>query len=265
MKTTQTEWGHSRWASLERCPREHHLNYNLGIRSLESRTAASVGIALHRGLAARYDAIKLGVKIDPIRAITVGNEPTHVAAEARRLYDAYNRYWGDRGDFEKVIAVERHVRAKNVPFTTRLDLVVEMGKGEKVLVDHKSASASRGDFLAEHQASSQFVGSVLAWPWKRKGELRVVLNRIIKTNVPSFDRPEFVVSEVQVERFERDITLLEHDLNRYAVNGYWPRHRSSCQTRYGLCQFFALCHQGGVNQAANYKIPVGVDLESELR
>jgi hypothetical protein len=269
--STATEWGHSRWEMLEKCPRAYHYAYDLGIRSTSSSDAAAVGTVVHRALAAYYDPSEA---VEPTLAMARGPEALHVKAEAKRLFEAYRRYWGDHADWrrEDLVATEKHVslviqsRGKEVKFTTRLDLVVKDAQGRHVLVDHKTSSRNSGDFMLEWMASAQFKGSVAAWPYANRGDaIPVTLNRIIKTAVPTFDRQTFVVTPSDVKRWVRDLIALDSDRRRYKRSGYWPRHRSSCIGRYGPCSFYNLCHGAGAGAANEFTVPKGVDLKEAIK
>lgn len=249
LATTATEWGHSRWETLERCPRAYELRYVKQVTAPAMNNAAAIGIATHRGLAEYYLMMKLGKfsrqSID--RAIDLGPEDVFVKAEAKRLLTAYIAYWEEKERWE-VVDVERAVqilipsRGRIVPFTMRLDLVVRES-GRLVLVDHKTAAANRGEFALEHAVNSQFVGSAAAWPYDEPLAF-VTLNRIIRTRVPNFDRHSFAITDAQIKEWKRDHIMLDGDRRRYERAGHYPKHRSSCQGRYGLCDYYNVCHGG---------------------
>lgn len=251
LATTATEWGHSRWETLERCPRSYELRY---VKRVDSgnpmNNAAQIGIATHRGLAEYYSLMKEHRSPKHINAmIDAGPEDVFVKAEAKRLCAAYIAYWEERESFtvvdvERAVGVELKHKGRVVNFTMRLDLVIRDNSGKLILVDHKTTAANRGEFALEHAVNSQFVGSAAAWPYSEPLSA-VMLNRIIRTKVPSFDRHSFIITEAEVQRWKRDHIMLDQDRRRYERAKHYPMHRSSCQGRYGLCDFYNVCHGGG--------------------
>jgi hypothetical protein len=271
---TATLWGHSRWATLERCPREYALKYLLGVRLRDTSYPLMLGTAMHRGLAATYLFSSKNPKVKPLDIIDLGTEPAAVKGEAKRLVHAHNVYWEDRPQgWDDVVAVEKLVSGviNGVPFTTRFDLIARKKRLIRVhlpiFVDHKSASRIRGDAVSEFSASGQFLGQLALWKEKYPGgpTPQVLVNRIVKTAVPLFDRLSIPIHPDAPKRFARDLKALHSDMKRYERSDYWPRNYSACVGRYGLCDMFNLCHNGGPTRAGDYRVPKGVNLREALR
>jgi hypothetical protein len=281
---TQTEWGSSRWATLERCPREYSFVYSNRIYpDGEPRKGRAIGSAIHRGLAAEYTrqlALINGdssVPEDLWRiVINAGQDDEMVKAEAVRIVKAHNAYW-DTGwrdpMWAEPIAVEKFVRVviapirKSLPdavFTTRIDLVAKKKKGQIIPVDHKSASKD-GDSSIEFGMSGQFLGMLAGWPkgyGKRPGF--VMVNKLVKTNVPKFERIPIPFTDRMIEQWKRDMAHLGADLIRYEKEKYFPRHRASCIGRFGACDFYGLCH-AGAGASSSYRIPEGTDIAKVIK
>lgn len=246
----------SSWDRLERCPREWRYTYIDKIKPLVEDEAPQIGTAVHRGLAAYYENGR-----DTAKALTAcghGPEPAVHQATARNLVDAYIRHWSDQADF-KVVAIEHYQhksfadrsRHFSVSFGTRPDLVIE-DDGRKIVVDHKTAGRDSGDFLLEWKNSMQFVGAAAV-----TGIRSVMLNRIVKTRIPKFDRQTFFVDDSQIAKWKRDLLLLDKDRRRYMRTGYFPRRRSACIQRYKVCPFYHLCHE---RDPSGCEVPASVDI-----
>jgi hypothetical protein len=275
LKPTQTEWGWSKWATLERCPREFSLGYLHHIRPREVSRALQIGTAMHRGLAAAYWRTMNATReatLDPTfcrSVINAGKEGADIKLEAIRLVVEHEKYWAQNDEgFDRVIAVEKFAekdfaaveKSQGVPFTTRYDLVAMKGK-QPYIIDHKSSSRP-GDSLQEWGLAGQFIGQVAVWPGK--GTPAVMINKIIKTNPVRFDRTVVPFTKAMVERWKKDLALLSADLARYAKTKYWPRKYSSCQRRYGQCDYAPLCREGS-SRRSDFYVPKGVDLEEVLK
>lgn len=279
-ESTQTEWGHSRWNALETCPRAYQFRYVNGIRTQGTRSALQRGIAVHRGLAATYWAMKNpadGVDSSGIvhAAIDAGAEPIEIKMDAVRLVVEHNRFWADRDiGFDKVIDVEKLVvgDVDGVPYTTRIDLVAEKTTGNTkftILEDHKTASrAQPGDPATEFAMSGQLIGTVHVWQQNQKGKSKSVpqvrINKIIATKEPQFMRFGIPITETALARWRKDLVLLNKDLTRYLKAGYFPRKRTSCVGRYGNCEYLPLCHVGPA-AAGEFVVPKGVDLNAAIK
>lgn len=277
---TQTEWGSSRWATLEECPRKYSYIYGRRIYPDGDSRPASIGRAVHRGLAAEYTrqiALQDGdasIPEDLWRLVINADEYDDeiVKAEAVRLVKTHNNYWetGWRDPhWASPVAVEKVVKTviapirKSLPdviFTTRVDLFAKLKKGRIIPVDHKTRSRD-GDSTIEFGMSGQFLGMLASWP-KSYGKRPpyVLVNKIVKTNSPKFERIPIPFTDRMIEQWKRDMAHLGADLVRYEKEKYWPRHRESCIRRYGPCDFYQLCH-AGAGARGSYRIPANMDLE----
>lgn len=264
LRHTQTDWGHSKWEALERCPREYAFRYVHKIRPTipfwEMKPAAALGTILHRGLAALY-----WLEGDLWRAVIDGGpEAEALKLEGLRLVQAYIDYWnapdGDTRDWDKVAAVERRIsgEVQHAPFTGRCDMVVKRRK-DTLVVDHKSSARSGSD--TEFALSNQFLGMLAVWKGKKRPA--IIINRIIKGRDPSFYREEMIFPERKVEAWKRDLVILDGDLGRCERHRYYPRKRVSCQGRYGACEYFNLCHMGKPG-LGEFRVPTRLDVDEAL-
>lgn len=271
LRHTATKWGHSKWETLEKCPKLYALRYNYKIRKQGMPRAASLGTVVHRGLAAVYwrrmNAER--EKTLPVeywrRVISAGKEDESIKLDATRLVAEHERAWAERDEgFDKVVAVERLVETEvnGVPYSTRMDLVVKDRK-LPVVIDHKTAGRISDNTGTEFAMSGQLMGMLAVWPYKGSQPVTRI-NLIVKTATPQFSRIGLAFTTKQIERWKKDLAALYSDLQRYERAGRFPRRYSACMGRYGPCEMFSLCHAGR-GMAGDYTMPNGTNLEEALR
>ena len=270
LKHTATRWGHSKYETLERCPKLFDLRYNHKVHGRTTPRAASLGTVIHRGLAAVYWRRmhpQREAEVTPDfwrRVIAAGYEDEFIKLEATRLVSAHEQFWADKDEgFDKVVAVEKLVETEinGVPYSTRMDLVAKRRK-LPIIYDHKSSSRMSDNTGTEFAMSGQLMGMVAVWPYKGKPVARI--NLLVKTNTPQFSRIGLAFTENQIARWKKDLKALWSDLTRYNAKGYFPRRYSACMGRYGPCEMFSLCH-AGPGMAGEYFVPKGTNLEEALR
>lgn len=272
LKYTWTEWGHSRWQTLETCPKKYELRYIRGIKPLFTSRAATLGTVVHRGLAGSFLAQKhrqQGKKKVPEYGLLVldqSPEGEDIKIEAKRLVIQHDAYWADHDPgWDRVVHIEKMIQGNldGVPYSTRMDLVAKHRK-LPILVDTKTSSRSYGDPATEFQMSGQFLGMLALWQQKISKKLPIVrINRIVKTAVPTFERIGLSFSQNQIDRFKKDLVFLHSDLDRFKRNRF-PRRYHSCVGKYGPCEYFNLCY-AGPSMAGSYDVPDQTDLNSALR
>lgn len=271
LKHTATPWGHSKWETLEKCPKLWALRYVYKIRRPEAPRAASLGTVVHRGLAAVYWR-RMNAERErtlPVeywrRVISAGKEDESIKLDATRLVAAHELTWADRDEgFDKIVGVERLVqtRVHDVPYSTRMDLIVKSGK-LPVVIDHKTASRISDNTGTEFAMSGQLMGMLAVWPYKGSRPVTRI-NLIVKTAQPQFSRIGLAFTTKQIERWKLDLKALGADLQRYERARRFPRRYSACMGRYGPCEMFSLCH-AGTGMAGDYVMPKGTNLEEALR
>ena len=270
LDSTATEWGHSRWETLERCPREYSLRYLWGIREQNIPIAPQIGTVVHRGIAASLWAENLakGEKKKPPKnfwrdVVYASPEPIEARLEALRLVEAHEKFWAERDPgYDKVIAVEQHIKGSinGVPYTTRFDVVAQK-KRLPMLIDHKTSSRLAGNPATEFQMSGQFLGALAVWEAAGNKKVPFIrINLIVKTREPQFVRFGLTFSEQQVTRFRKDLTNLKNDLDRYLQTRYFPRHYSACVGKYSPCRYYDLCHKGSAARG-DYTMPAPTALK----
>ncbi|HVY62179.1 MAG TPA: PD-(D/E)XK nuclease family protein [Planctomycetota bacterium] len=142
----------SRLKCYRRCPREHHLAYELGYRAIVEAEAARFGTLVHRALEAwwRAPGERLAAALAVLdHALADGGDPFDVA-KARALMTGYHARWIDEP--YEVLEVEVEFAA---PLTNpetgaasktwclggKLDVVVrDQRDGRVLIIDHKTAS-----------------------------------------------------------------------------------------------------------------------------
>lgn len=263
---TATPWGHSKWETLEKCPRKFSLRYEYRIAAQGMNRAASLGSAVHRGLALyNWGRRQSNASSDDARkAIMDGSEALDVRTEAVHYVASYIRHYNGDVDegFDRVVAVEKFFRLRDdrLNFTGRYDLVGAEGKWP-IIVDYKTASRM-GDPAQEFGLYGQFLGMYESWNRTPKPVLRV--SQIVKKNEPEFRIFQINVTAAQAARWRKDLAALHRDLERYTKTGYFPRRYNACVGRYGPCEYLALCTIGP-NAAGSYHVPRGTNLTEALR
>lgn len=130
-----------------RCPREHHLSYELGYRAIEDAEALRFGTMWHVGLELWWQ----GVELDQLVAAAQQNAADEFeAAKVAVLLRGYDARWSDaRGSYD-VAGVEREFRAPLVnPESGAASRTFELGGKIDVLF--------RRSFM-EHKTTSQEIG-----------------------------------------------------------------------------------------------------------
>jgi hypothetical protein len=128
-----------------RCPREHHLSYELGYRPVGDVEALRFGSLIHLGLEAWWKGLGLDAALDA--AVARAADP-YEAAKARVLLRGYDARWA--GESFDVVAVEQEFRAPLVnPKTGAASRTFMLGGKIDVLlrrgfVEHKTTSEEIG-------------------------------------------------------------------------------------------------------------------------
>lgn len=134
-----------------RCPREHHLSYELGFRSArEDALALRFGTMMHRALEAWWYSVKgarLSAALDALAEF--GDMDAYELARAVEMLNGYDARWS--GEPLHCIAVEQEFRAAMVNPETgaksrtfelggKLDVIAQDDEGRVFLVEHKTSS-----------------------------------------------------------------------------------------------------------------------------
>ena len=261
---TVTEWGSSRYSEYRRCPKAHHLKFELGIENapkdpekLESGEGEPVYFQVGRLCHAVLRYVQEGVMAGTPRlwtdvievAATLPESDLEQAHHAERLMGAYFLNHGEANagwpEGTKILGTELlyESRVGSAPYTGRVDTLLQIND-RILIVDTKTrAKAFPGDrerYARGAATRPQFLG--LAYLVKEKLQLEeppsIWINAIIKTKVPKFDRLIVPISNEAIaqwaEEQSRFLPIAGDDRMNYsacAPEGYGAR-----------CQFFNYCH-----------------------
>lgn len=157
----------SEMSTRRRCPREHHIAYELGYRPREDADALRFGTAVHKGLEAWW--LGLGLDAAIAAAIEASVDP-YEAAKLRVLLRGYDARWS--GECHAVAGVEVEFRAPFINPETgaasrtfllggKIDVLLERG-----FVEHKTTSEEIGlgstywrRLLLDPQVSTYYAGA----------------------------------------------------------------------------------------------------------
>jgi hypothetical protein len=269
LKSTLTEYGSSRFGEYRRCQRAHALKYRDGLITL--RTGPSLdndyfglGIMIHACLAYVWEGCKLGLLRDwrdVLSARTAdGKMQQALYDETHRLVSAYFGHYGEN-DFSEngfsIVDVEREFTDSDsfdLPYTARLDLVVEVASRIFIVDTKTRATAFPKDGRAKYQRGlrtrAQFIGQ--AHLARRAYGLdytpHVIVNAIVKTKIPSFDR-------LNVELTDRDVETWCGAQREAAAAGLsgTAMNYSSCSPDMGsACSYLDYCHGSDETRARHF-------------
>lgn len=232
-----------------RCWREYRL-MSSGRRppGEQKSDALSLGSLVHELLASYYRGDLEQWREDLLRRIADGGY-AEIASEASRLFGAYLSRWRidpfleDGG--KRIVDIERRIERQlpwGEPYTARVDMVLRFADGYWV-VDHKTSSAMTVDFVEGWQTDPSIIG-ILWCALRFYRPLRgMIINGIVKTKEPQFDRFRFALDRRMVRHWLAMMRykFAEEQLARLAG---WPPNMASCIRRYGRCSYFAYCVYG---------------------
>ncbi len=180
------------------------------------------------------------------RIVNLGGDAA-ICAEAERLYIAYfNHYGNPVNEGFKPLAIELPAGVEGV-HTCRFDMLAEIN-GQTWIVEHKTASRETRDVLESWWLDGEIIGEVYGYKLsgleKVYGPLAgVLVNVVIKTNVPKFRRMEVVIPDNLLERYamDRQYWAMERQSMRDQTPSEWPRKHQGCIGRYDTCQLWDHC------------------------
>lgn len=259
--------GWSRWATLQRCPYLHYQKYFAPAEqrlSVGAGFARTVGSLMHVFHALHYwpdqDMVtKDGQVIPPVTpedyrdvVLALGGI-ADACAEAWRLYEAYRFRW--ENDYLVPLAVELHAADPVTRDTCRYDLVAR--------VDEPQETITPGNWIVELKTASRFDESTLEG-WRNDGEVMgelmlwepaglvdkygplegVIINLVGKQKIPQFMRIPIPIATWRTQSHRRDLDMWKSIEELFRTTNRWPRSRSNCTTKYGLCEMFDWCGTG---------------------
>lgn len=254
-------WSHSRWRTLRRCPRAHHLKYVERLYPIGlPNSALEIGSAFHHGLEVVGRAAALG------KETTVGLWETasklararcHDPAsglEATRLLASYRQHYGANnagfdGDYD-VIAVEEVLPAPKLfeslgGFAAIADVVLrERDGGGLVVGEYKTAARSPGgstEELARKWAVEDQVLSLAYCAQVHFGELPKVLRRMTtKAKLVNHINVPITLTPGAVDEWAENAKELELMAGLKCAN-----YDSCAPANSYVCDYFDHCHPGG--------------------
>lgn len=277
---TQTEFGSSRVAELQRCGIAHDLRYGRGILPRRDAVYFDVGRYVHASLRYVNDGVIAGeardwrklieearrlreVEVAAGRAQAPAWDETDPLDEAERLVGAYYALHGsENGGWPaqvKLLHTEHLLSDPSIQATCRADLVVELD-GELIIPDTKTRSRKlpedREDAKRAFRTHEQFLRlSALAQKHFELAEPPPIwIDAIIKTKIPAVDRllVRFTQSDIDAWR-ENQIGLLQvqHALRHLPV----VRNYHECAPPIGeKCWAFKWCHGSDAERAKYFRV-----------
>ena len=254
------------------CPQLHGFGYDLGLRPGEDKDALVLGTLIHVGLAYRY-AMRMNPRPewlvypskeapDPRHAIwTIGQDRHDMAAEALRIFDAYQAYYTIprfwplvvEEKFETVIPVD------GVPtrYTLRLDMLAyDVWAGNEIVyVDHKSTFKLSKWVGRDYRADREMITALALARLYGYDVKRVIINAMTKVKDidggPKFERYDVPISQGVFARIGEETAYWIRQMRavkaQYPDPTNRPRVYESCMRKYGRCDFYPICADGDQN------------------
>lgn len=275
-ESTATEWGTSRYDTLRTCGQAYDLRYRQGIERKFKAAYFGVGSFVHASIAWMADGLRLGedrawgMPLDAWEAVQQWDEDPLKAVEqqaplleARRLLSAYWTHWGLEGaSFPdvKILAAELPLDGviAGARITTQADLVLLLpGRGpwqERIaFVDHKTAAAAPSEDAARRYSTRpQFLETSLLLQQRLSlgAPPPVIVNTIVKTKVPKFERHTVAPRESALRLLELELADLAQ---RHAA--FKTPNLSACAPHLGaLCWAFDWCHGSAETREIRFQI-----------
>src|SRR5882672_5902829 len=159
-----------------------------------------------------YDGYPTALEL--VNRVTALGGDTAITSECERLYLAYFNHYGNPHDEGfSPLAIELPAGTAGV-HTCRFDLLAERDGGTWI-VEHKTASRETRDVLESWWLDGEIIGEVYGYKLsgleKVHGPLvGVLVNVVIKTQVPKFRRIEVVIPDSLLERYAIDRDYWSH-------------------------------------------------------
>jgi hypothetical protein len=256
-------FGWSRQSTLQACAYRYFLKYKKEMPIERKSTALDLGSVVHAFLAVYYQRLidaeadapltaEPGVLCDKL--LDLGASAI-IVNEGWRLFEAYANFWEHNGDYLIPRAVEFRVSDPHEPRTARYDLVAEVLPGGHLMpgiycINHKTTSRLTRDLTEGYHLDGQILDEIALYTraglHRRFGPLQgVIINILVKTAVPNFHREIVSPPTFQLRRQAKDLRVHRAMLGIYEATNTWPRSLGSCVGRYGFCDFWEHCREGG--------------------
>lgn len=169
--------------------------------------------------------------------------------EGYRLDAAYScRY---ENDYLRPLAVEQFAEDPEGN-TCRYDLLADVLPNEQGvaqgtwIVEHKTSSRLDISTLEGWRNDGEILGQMMVWSRARLaktyGALQgVMVDITVKTKIAEFRRICLPISRKQIRQHAADLRVYRAFESLCAATGTYPRARSACVGRFGLCEYFDHC------------------------
>ena len=247
LQDRQSEWGASRHNEYARCNYAHRLRYVEKVEPVAAAGYFMIGTLVHACLSYVADAARVNEQADWQDVLREAEAlfPEFVLEEAARLLEPYFKYWGEDnagyGGYD-IVAVEQPLGSAVTRYTATADCILQEPSGQFVIVDTKTASRDyqgpREETVRDLRTRPQFLGLsyLLAQELRLEYYPRVLVNLIVKSRVPKFDRLSVEFAAFEVERWRHNQTDTRIDNDSKLMNF------SSCAPYGPRCWAFDWCH-----------------------
>jgi hypothetical protein len=255
--------------TFETCPYKWYLDHYCNLESCRTNPALSTGSFYHEVLKFHYqqalttskppsEGIRRSLDFAQYLITCTELTPELLTHEVRslppkevrenskfhldRLRDYFAKYVCE-DDSSEIIAVEKgfsYILYEDNIFRFILEGMIDLISIEKstklTVTDHKTQSRFYEKYGYNHQALNYL-------NFTKANYFRYNYIGLQENNGPNtFRRPIFRSSEGMLEQWQKDIMQTFLQMATYSSEGEdFPRHRTSCQTKYGICQFHRRC------------------------
>ena len=160
----------------------------------------------------------------------------------------------------EVTVVAQLMEGIEVYLRATLDGIIQLNpnaeKGPKpiLVLEHKTASQSKGPMINSYLKSPQIIG--YTWIAKQMGYdvIGALYNFLVKTKIPDIVRLPTSISPKLMEVWRRSvldtIVLIEENIE---MDGPWRKNLSSCYNMFGECPYLPLCKHYSTTTLENYQ------------
>lgn len=246
---------------FETCPKKWYYSYVQNLTTKTPNSALSTGSYFHEVLKYYYTLIWHGAApsksirpaleygVDLIKNPTESRKWPEVTKEPQFYIDRLRAYfYANLSDDEnmEVISVEKGFswllyESKHCRYILEglIDLVTRKVKTGITVTDHKTQSRAYDKYFYNHQAANYMIAT---------GAKYFEYNYIglqDKINENTFNKPIWTPPPGYLEQWKIDVKLVFEQMHsmlsvRPAIE-YFPRRRTSCQTKFGICEFHSIC------------------------
>lgn len=256
--------GWSRYSTLQRCPRLYRLKY------IDNRTdhtefsevseSLEVGTVFHAFLSMYYSK-NWWTPEELLEKLLKENCSATFVAEGWRVFDAYrNEYAFDYIEplGVEVTAVDVNGNSCRYDLIARIKANVQGGKnlqhglipGGVYIFEHKTVKTFFDKTQDGWDMDGEIRGELALWDrcdnLRQYGKLSgLVINLISREKKPKAKRTLIVSTDFAMKHHLQTLDEWTQIEDIYKARGVWPQAMSNCVNKYGRCQFFNYCRNGG--------------------